>query len=155
MAPLLAALLLISGSAGLATPAGAADAATGWIRLAHLSPNAPAVDVYLYNFGNPAARVVLHHVSYGTVSPYEQVPAGEYTVSMRAAGARRSAKPILSTGFEVNARPGLHRGRHGARGRAAAPGHRRHHHRPGRARPGPGDPGLAEPARGHACRSAT
>ncbi len=102
LAPLLAALLLISGSAALAAPAGAADAATGWIRLAHLSPNAPAVDVYLYNFGNPAARVVLHHVSYGTVSPYEQVPAGEYTVSMRAAGARGSAKPILSTGFEVN-----------------------------------------------------
>ncbi|HEX4257714.1 MAG TPA: DUF4397 domain-containing protein [Streptosporangiaceae bacterium] len=101
LAPLLAALLLISGLLA-AAPAGAAAAATGWIRLAHLSPNAPAVDVYLYNFGNPDARVVLHHVSYGTVSPYQQVPAGEYTVSMRAAGARGSAKPILSTGFEVN-----------------------------------------------------
>jgi Domain of unknown function (DUF4397) len=100
LAPLLAALLLISGLLA-AAPAGAA-AATGWIRLAHLSPNAPAVDVYLYNFGNPDARVVLRHVSYGTVSPYEQVPAGEYTVSMRAAGARGSAKPILSTGFEVH-----------------------------------------------------
>jgi hypothetical protein len=100
LAPLLAALLLISGLLA-AAPASAA-AATGWIRLAHLSPNAPAVDVYLYNFGNPDARVVLHHVSYGTVSPYEQVPAGQYTVSMRAAGARGSAKPILSTGFEVH-----------------------------------------------------
>jgi hypothetical protein len=100
LAPLLAALLLISGLLA-ATPAGATTA-TGWIRLAHLSPNAPAVDVYLYNFGNPDARVVLHHVSYGTVSPYQQVPAGEYTVSMRAAGARGSAKPILSTGFEVS-----------------------------------------------------
>jgi uncharacterized protein DUF4397 len=78
LAPLLAALLLISGLLA-AAPASAA-AATGWIRLAHLSPNAPAVDVYLYNFGNPDARVVLHHVSYGTVSPYEQVPAGQYTV---------------------------------------------------------------------------
>jgi hypothetical protein len=100
LAPLLAALLLISGLLA-AAPAGATTA-TGWIRLAHLSPNAPAVDVYLYNFGNPDARVVLHHVSYGTVSPYQQVPAGEYTVSMRAAGARGSAKPILSTGFEVS-----------------------------------------------------
>ena len=101
LAPLLAALLLFAGLVAAAAPAGAATA-TGWIRLAHLSPNAPAVDVYLYNFGNPDARVVLHHVSYGTVSPYQQVPAGEYTVSMRAAGARGSAKPILSTGFEVN-----------------------------------------------------
>ena len=55
-----------------------------------------------YNFGNPAARLVLHHVSYGTVSPYQQVPAGEYTVSMRAAGAKGSAPPILSTGFAVD-----------------------------------------------------
>src|SRR5262245_24748000 len=53
--------------------------ATGWVRLAHLSPNAPPVDVYLYSFGNPHARLVLHHVSYGTVSPYQQVPAGDYT----------------------------------------------------------------------------
>ena len=104
LVPLLSALLLLSGllAATSAAPAGAATA-TGWIRLAHLSPNAPAVDVYLYNFGNPDARLVLHHVSYGTVSPYLRAPAGEYTVSMRAAGARGSAKPILSTGFEVHA----------------------------------------------------
>ena len=86
------------GASAIAGPA----ASTGWVRLAHLSPNAPAVDVYLYNFGNPAARLVLHHVSYGTVSPYQQVPAGEYTVSMRAAGAKGSAPPILSTGFAVD-----------------------------------------------------
>ena len=89
------------GTTGVASGIAAPAASTGWVRLAHLSPNAPAVDVYLYNFGNPAARLVLHHVSYGTVSPYQQVPAGEYTVSMRAAGAKGSAPPILSTGFAV------------------------------------------------------
>jgi hypothetical protein len=113
---LLALGLLLAGVVGAtllnAAPAGASvnatsaiagpAASTGWVRLAHLSPNAPAVDVYLYNFGNPAARLVLHHVSYGTVSPYQQVPVGEYTVSMRAAGAKGSAPPILSTGFAVN-----------------------------------------------------
>jgi hypothetical protein len=113
---LLALGLLLAGVVGAtllnAAPAGASvnatsaiagpAASTGWVRLAHLSPNAPAVDVYLYNFGNPAARLVLHHVSYGTVSPYQQVPAGEYTVSMRAAGAKGSAPPILSTGFAVD-----------------------------------------------------
>jgi hypothetical protein len=102
---LLAVGLLVTGLLGAALlnaePAGA-SVSTGWIRLAHLSPNAPAVDVYLYNFGNPDARLVLHHVSYGTVSPYEQVPAGEYTVAMRAAGAKGSAPPILSTGFAVD-----------------------------------------------------
>jgi hypothetical protein len=85
-----------------AVPAGASPGGE-WVRLAHLSPNAPAVDVYLYSFGNPHARLVLHHVSYGTVSPYEQVPAGDYTVSMRSAGAAATAQPLLSTGFGVSA----------------------------------------------------
>ena len=80
-----------------------ASAKVGWIRLAHLSPNAPAVDVYLYSFGNPTARIVLDHVSYGTVSGYEQVPAGDYTVAMRAAGAKPKSKPVLSTAVDVAA----------------------------------------------------
>lgn len=75
----------------------------GWIRLAHLSPNAPAVDVYLYSFGNSTAKIVLTHVSYGTVSPFEQVAAGQYTVAMRGAGAAASSKPILSTTVDIAA----------------------------------------------------
>ncbi len=73
-----------------AAPAASASAGHGWLRLAHLSPNTPAVDVYLYSFGNPNARIVLKHVAYGTVSPYEQVASGEYTVAMR--GARRPGR---------------------------------------------------------------
>jgi hypothetical protein len=87
--------------AAYAAPAATAARGVGWLRLAHLSPNTPAVDVYLYSFGNPAARIVLHHVPYGTVSPYQQVPAGEYTVAMRAAGARPKSKPVLSTSVDV------------------------------------------------------
>ena len=59
------------------------------------------MDVYLYSFGNPSAMVVLHHVAYGEVSPYEAVASGEYTVAMRAAGAPASAKPVLSTTVDV------------------------------------------------------
>ena len=95
---------LALGLAGaLAAGASAASAATGtgYIRLAHLSPNTPPVDVYLYSFGNPSAMVVLHHVAYGEVSPYEAVSSGEYTVAMRAAGAAASAKPVLSTTVDV------------------------------------------------------
>jgi hypothetical protein len=88
-------------SAGPGAAPALASPGTGWVRLAHLSPNAPAVDVYLYSFGDPRARLVLHHVSYGMVSPYEQLPQGDYTVSMRAAGAAPSTKPLLSTGFWV------------------------------------------------------
>jgi hypothetical protein len=90
-------------------PAPAASAAThhhsntGWIRLAHLSPNTPPVDVYLYSFGNSHAMIVLHHVAYGTVSPYEKVKAGEYTVAMRGAGASPSSQPVLSTSVQITA----------------------------------------------------
>ena len=101
---LITAFALALGLAGtLAVGASAASAmsGTGYLRLAHLSPNTPAVDCYLYSFGNPSAMVVLHHVAYGEVSPYEAVASGEYTVAMRAAGAPASAKPVLSTTVDV------------------------------------------------------
>ena len=90
-------------SATAASAATAHHSSTGWIRLAHLSPNTPPVDVYLYSFGNSHAMIVLRHVAYGTVSPYEKVKAGEYTVAMRGAGAPRSSPPVLSTSVQVTA----------------------------------------------------
>src|SRR5215831_7669767 len=101
---LISAGALALGLAGaLAAGATAASAATGtgYIRLAHLSPNTPAVDVYLYSFGDPSAMVVLHHVAYGDVSGYEAVASGEYTVAMRTAGAPPGSKPVLSTTVDV------------------------------------------------------
>ncbi len=91
----------LAGTAGAAAAA-PASAGYGWVRLAHLSPNTPAVDVYLYSYGMPNAEIVLHHVSYGTVSPYEKVAHGEYTVAMRATGASPSSKPVLSSNLMVH-----------------------------------------------------
>ncbi|HZR54293.1 MAG TPA: DUF4397 domain-containing protein [Streptosporangiaceae bacterium] len=85
-----------------ASSGGGANADAGWIRLAHLSPNTPAVDVYLYSFGNSSAMVVLHHVAYGDVSPYERVAAGQYSVAMRAAGAAASSAAVLSTSVQIS-----------------------------------------------------
>jgi len=59
------------------------------------------VDVYLYSFGDPSAMIVLKHVTYGTVSGYQAVPSGEYTVAMRGAGAPAGSKPVLSTTVDV------------------------------------------------------
>jgi hypothetical protein len=106
LARLAAGAALVVSALGLAAPAASAAASSGtagvgWIRLAHLSPNTPAVDCYLYSFGNPSAKIVLHHVAYGAVSPYEQVPAGQYTVAMRAAGAAPASKPVLSASVDV------------------------------------------------------
>jgi hypothetical protein len=90
-----------TATAGASTHASAA--ATGWLRLAHLSPNTPEVDVYLYSYGDSSAQVVLHHVGYGEESPYEQVPAGDYSVAMRAAGAAATSAPVLSASVNVTA----------------------------------------------------
>ena len=100
---LLAASALLLGIPAAAAHASSATTGTGWIRLAHLSPNTPAVDVYLYSFGNSDAQIVLHHVAYGTVSPYEAVTAGDYSVAMRAAGASATSQPVLSTSVTIKA----------------------------------------------------
>lgn len=101
---LLAASGLLLGIPAAATAfASSATSGTGWIRLAHLSPNTPAVDVYLYSFDNSKAMIVLHHVAYGTVSPYESVQAGDYSVAMRAAGASATSQPVLSTSVTIAA----------------------------------------------------
>jgi hypothetical protein len=97
------ALLLGIPSAATAFASPSAAQGTGWIRLAHLSPNTPAVDVYLYSFGNSNAEIVLHHVAYGDVSPYEAVDAGDYSVAMRLAGASPTTSPVLSTGVDIQA----------------------------------------------------
>src|SRR4051812_26321670 len=81
------------GVGGLAVAAcllglpGAPGADTGLLRPAPLSPDTPAVDVYVDSVSDPAAAVTLPGVAYGTVSDYRTVPAGTYTVSMRKAGA--------------------------------------------------------------------
>jgi hypothetical protein len=96
-------LLMAAALAVSAATAAAGSGGDGWIQLAHLSPNTPPVDVYLYSFGDPKAMIVLHHVAYGTVSPFEKLTRGEYTVAMRGAGAKPGSPPVLSTTVNVAA----------------------------------------------------
>jgi Domain of unknown function (DUF4397) len=76
----------------------------GWVRCAHLSPDSPAMDIYMYAFGEASHPMVLRHVSYGGVSEYMAVSPGHYSVAMRAAGAPASSPPILVTTFMVSSR---------------------------------------------------
>jgi hypothetical protein len=75
----------------------------GWIRLAHLSPDTPKVDVYVSSFGNDDDPTVLRSVGYGMFSPYQRVPAGSYTIAMRLEGAPATEPAVLSTTVEINA----------------------------------------------------
>jgi hypothetical protein len=104
---LLAACTLLTGwlaaaaPAAMASPAAASHQTTGYLRLAHLSPNTPPVDVYLYSVGNSNAMEVVHHVAYGAVSPYQTIRPGDYTVAMRGAGKPSSSPPVLSTTVKI------------------------------------------------------
>ncbi len=86
--------------AGLPLAAATADEG-GQLRLAHLSPDTPSVDVYVDSVADPAAGQVFTAVGYGTVSEYRTVPAGTYAISTRAAGAGPDTPPVLSTTVEV------------------------------------------------------
>jgi uncharacterized protein DUF4397 len=118
---LLAVLALSAGLAGFASPAavaamagpGTAGAAahvpsparvgTGYLRLAYLSPDSRAVDVYLYSFGRGGAAAVFRHVGYGTISRYRTMTSGDYTVAMRQAGSAATTRPVLSATLDVTA----------------------------------------------------
>jgi Domain of unknown function (DUF4397) len=95
-----AAVMAATSPAASAAPAAGKD---GWVRIAHLSPQAPAMDMYVYPFGNPGHPVVLKDVGYGAVSAYMAVVPGQYTVAMRGFGAAATSKPALTSSFMVTA----------------------------------------------------
>lgn len=98
----LAVIAAASPAASAAQPAtGSQD---GWVRIAHLSPQAPAMDIYLYPFGDPAHPTVLRDVSYGDVSAYMELAPGQYTVAMRGLNAPASSHPALVSSFMVSAK---------------------------------------------------
>jgi Domain of unknown function (DUF4397) len=99
-------VLGVVGLAGAACALGlpaASAAGTGMLRLAHLSPDTPAVDVYVDSVSDPSADLTLPAVGYGAVSDYREVPPGTYTISMRSAGAAQDSPPVLSTTVQVAA----------------------------------------------------
>ena len=93
-----AAIVTATSPAASAAPSAGTD---GWIRIAHLSPQAPAMDMYVYPFGDPGRPVVLKDVGYGAVSAYMAVVPGQYTVAMRGFGASATSKPALTASFMV------------------------------------------------------
>lgn len=56
------------------------DGETANVRVAHLSPDAPAVDVYV------DGAAVLEDVPFGAVSDYLELPAGSHTIEVAPAG---------------------------------------------------------------------
>lgn len=106
-AALLAAALAVLLAVLLAVPAAAAPAAApgdrAFLRLAHLSPDTPQVDVYVDSASDPARSFVVPGVGYGAVSEYRDVAADAYVVSMRAAGAAPDSPAVIATTVDARA----------------------------------------------------
>jgi hypothetical protein len=96
-----AALVAVGVSTLYAAPAAAAG--VGYVRLAHLSPDTPDVDVYLSAVPPSGPAKKFPGVGYGVVSPYLPLPAGTYAVAMRNAGAGEGTPPVLTTQVTVEA----------------------------------------------------
>jgi hypothetical protein len=79
-----------------------ADPGTGMLRLAHLSPNTPAVDMYAQGAGLELTKVA-GDVSYRAVSPYLTEAAGTYRIQGRPAGAPSTAPTLFDVAVDVPA----------------------------------------------------
>ena len=84
------AVIILAGS-----PARAAG--DGYVRLAHLSPDTPEVDVYLRSTSGAIKPQTFKGVGYGAMSAYLRLPTGTYQVAMRKAGAPATTAPVLTT----------------------------------------------------------
>ena len=78
----------------LTVPAAAAKAEPGraMVRVAHFSPDASYVDVYMVSLNR---RQLFPNVFYKSVSAYWAVAAGPFTYEVRAAGAAPESDPVI------------------------------------------------------------
>ena len=84
-------------SLSLSAPALAQGTPEAQVRVAHLSPDAPNVDVSVN--GEPVAA--LQNVSFGTISPYLPLPAGAQQVTVYPTGDQ--SQPVIDTPVDIAA----------------------------------------------------
>jgi hypothetical protein len=91
----------VSGAAAAGSVTAAASA-TGWVRLAHLSPDTTGVDIQLTALAGGKVVESLTDVVYGQVSNYMALPQGTYVVSMASTGQSMTT-PVIQTSINVTA----------------------------------------------------
>lgn len=69
------------------------------VRLAHLSPDAPTVDITVEESGD----VLFDNVSYANATDYETVPPGDYTLEIRQATANNDGEVVTTVDVSVEA----------------------------------------------------
>ena len=92
---------LLALTAIFAVPA-SAQTPTARVRMAHFSPDAPQTDVYITGFDG-SQHLVLPGLGYGQVSEYLPLEAGDYTFSMRPAGASIDTTAVVTSSAHIEA----------------------------------------------------
>ena len=110
-AALVAAVAVSVGGAAVAAPASAAPnaastltrtAPTGWLRVAHLAPGVPLVDIYLSSLDG-STKIQIKKAGYGSLTPYQSLKPGVYGVAMRLAGSSATSTPAVTWSVDVKA----------------------------------------------------
>jgi len=108
---LAAAALTVGGVAATATTAAAQPgggstltrtAPTGWLRVAHLAPTVPVVDIYLSSLDGKT-KVKISNAGYGSFTSYRSLKPGVYGVAMRLAGSPATSAPAVTWSVQVKA----------------------------------------------------
>jgi hypothetical protein len=96
---------VLAGWVGTGRAAAAEDGAL--LRVAHLSPDTPAVDVALAPLPDDGAPLhdpgpdIVTGLRYGDLSPYRELAPGSYALSVRRAGSGPRTPPALSLRVDV------------------------------------------------------
>lgn len=103
--PQLAVAALVLGTLMALAPAVEAQAPgePSSVRLAHLSPDTPEVDIYVTAPESEDEELVLANVAYAQASDYFPLDPGFYSFVMRPAGAAASEPGVLTLSAEVEA----------------------------------------------------
>ena len=94
---LIAAAAMIMVPLGYIVPGASAQTGDAQVRIAHFSPDAPAVDVYV------DAKKVSNNVAYEKASNYLALPAGSHVVEIRATGTAPDSAPAVKASVDVAA----------------------------------------------------
>jgi hypothetical protein len=87
------------GEGGLAAGAGGGGDASARVRVLHLSPDAPGVDVFV----NGGAEPVVENLEFPDGTPYLEVPAGSYTFDVAATGTAADEAVLSIEDLELEA----------------------------------------------------
>ena len=92
---LIAAAAMVLAPLGITMTGASAQSGDAQVRIAHFSPDAPAVDVYV------DAKKVSNNVPYEKASNYLALPAGNHVVEIRATGTAPDSAPAIRASLDV------------------------------------------------------